>query len=140
MREIKFRVWDKNLKEMNYDDIEDIGQDDYWYDGETEVWNVLHDANTGQERFILMQYTGLKDNNGKEIYEGDVLRLWRSISKNGIKRGGYYKPLIVKYCDTWCQFVVEDYSTKDKYGVWQQFGAFEVIGNIYENPELLEVT
>ena len=64
--------------------------------------------------------------------------LWRSKGKNGQLRGEYCRPLVVEYCNVWCQFVVEDKSMKDKYGIWQQFGAFEVIGNIYENPELIE--
>ena len=87
--------------------------------------------------FILMQYTGLKDKNGKEIYEGDILRLWRSTGKNGELRREYYKPLLVEYCELWTQFVVVDKPNKIQMGIWKEFGAFEVIGNIYENPELL---
>jgi uncharacterized phage protein (TIGR01671 family) len=74
---------------------------------------------------ILMQYTGLKDKNGVEIYEGDV-----------VEAKGYYQD---KYIIEWVYDGWEIFDGKD--GVVADFDEWEkleVIGNIYENPELLE--
>mgnify|MGYP001431546297 CR=1 FL=1 len=71
------------------------------------------------------EYTGLKDKNGKEIYEGDI---WKS-SENGVECIG-----VVEYHD--CAFKVKYSHTSELLGFAVRYG--EVIGNIYSNPELLE--
>ena len=88
------------------------------------------------ENNILMQCTGLKDKNGKLIYEGDIL-------------GGTYGNLYVHYCDNCKQFELKanDYGCMACEGdiYWYELvesedeNELEVVGNIYENPELLEV-
>ena len=68
MREIKFRAWGKENKE--------IYEPDLIYDGKSAELNKspdLQDVDSNND--VLMQYTGLKDKNGKEIFEGDICRL-----------------------------------------------------------------
>lgn len=114
MREIKFRAWDKQEKLMAYN-VERIYDCDTLYPCRS-FGEVLDD----KERFIPMQFTGLKDKNGKEIYEDDL----------------------VEYDDG--KFKVFWYSL----GLWSITALMQntgidssdvvVIGNHYENPELLE--
>lgn len=80
----------------------------------------------------LMQSTGLLDKNGKEIFEGDIL------DYNGRK-------VIVKWHGSYAGFIYEFVDElKNRTAEWQplylSYYKFEIIGNIYENPELLEVT
>ena len=104
MRIIKFRAWHKNTKTMAYD-----------------VTPFQRDNNTE-----VMQYTGLKDKNGKEIYEGDLIKSER-----------HKYPHKIKY--TLGAFVGEMVKGKfEGYADGIFFDRFEVIGNIYENPELLK--
>jgi len=127
MREIKFRAWDTRIKKLWQ--VEELS----WCDPCFIVANPSLEYMDVQDRDFrtkrcpddikLMQYTGLKDKNSKEIYEGDILQ-WCNTT-------------IVK-----TKWVVE--STN---GGWYPFieqmltnrpSGFEVIGNIYENPELLK--
>ena len=122
-REIKFRVWGEANGMTT------------WEDDRYNVCELIADKKNGR---ILMQYTGLKDKNGKEIYEGDVLEFWTFISMSeGVKKVSYVKedggiyvfPMLYHdnsyyLCDAiWI-------SNKLEKGVF-------VIGNIYENPELI---
>lgn len=120
MREIKFKAWHKDKKcwisicpQSGYGLNLDNGQ--IYYNG----LNIT-------ERIDLLQYTGLKDKNKKEIYEGDILKdeenfLWKAV----VIDGGWAIEcidLIGMQCLT---------MTETRH--------FEIVGNIYENPELLEV-
>lgn len=69
---------------------------------------------------------------GKEIYEGDLLQVWRSVGAKGQLRGKYCYPLPVEYCTDWASFVVVDKPNKVQYIINQQFGAYEIVGTIYE--------
>ena len=119
-REIKFRVWDKLLREMNYIDLCDLAEgDDYWYDGETSVWEVMNDATGEQRRYVIQQYTGLKDKNSKEIYEGDIFHL-----------GDPNITYTVVYFDT--AFRGKQNGSSSYVGLDDWKGCIEVIGNICE--------
>lgn len=131
-REIKFRAWLKGRMVYITPD------DDYFIDGDGRLVKIEQIENgcnyQGFEDYEcnLMQYTGLKDKHGKEIYEGDIVKF-------------HYKRVIYK---------IGPVVWNDMFGSWdidctdfvayKSLGKFnsvsEVIGNIYENPELLEET
>lgn len=123
MREIKFRAWDKEHKEM----INLIG----WevQEGSTRITHSNHfNSDDGVWRgymwnsrdLILMQFTGLKDRNGVEIYEGDVLL--------------YEHP----YAGTWKEVVAYEPDKGAFSPLYKYHKTLTVLGNIYSTPELLK--
>jgi uncharacterized phage protein (TIGR01671 family) len=135
-REIKFRVWDSESK--NWYDFED-GFLDY-----KEMKNGQYIAYSDLiEELVLMQYTGLKDKNGKEIYEGDIVRAVYEEDEGG----GWHCDHKVRgkvYFDThWgVKFDCRD-ATQRVAEHWERiphtdFRNVEVIGNVYENSDLLQ--
>lgn len=122
MRDIKFRAWDSRLAKMTYTPI--IGNGRFYWG-----WEQLESdwSNLDEGKQYLMQYTGLKDKNGKEIYEGDIV--YHSYYKETGKM--IFDLSASAYRIEWL-----DGKTNEMYRVDQK--SFEVIGNIYENPELLK--
>jgi len=122
MREIKFRVWDAHKRMWTEYRIHDGVV--YFLDKSTGVWVGKYDKR--YKEFDLMQYTGLKDKNNKEIYEGDIVTL----------HNGKYK---VIFNSKEARFVLRD----DEFEMNIPFTnnnnkRMEVVGNIYENPELIK--
>lgn len=116
MREIKFRAWDKKQVWMLYKD-ESCGHTEY----EMHPIQAINKILAGEDKnLIFMQYTGLKDRNGTEIYEGDILNCRTLIIKT------------MKWSEL--QEVIEDII---QVYYFINYDELEVIGNIYENPELL---
>ncbi|MDH5085859.1 YopX family protein [Clostridium perfringens] len=137
-RELKFRVWDKTSDSMLYqDDFERVELDTknkmvtLIAEEESDKSHYVLDYEDGIEAEIL-QYTGLKDKNGKEIYEGDILSIKIYSGDKVIVEG----KTVVEFKDG-CFGVIWGHD-KAFLSLNSFFKAkFEVIGNIYENPELL---
>ena len=115
MREIKFREWETERKSMSYSTREDFD--------DMVGFRFLH---TEGGKRILMQYTGLKDKNGREIYEGDILKGLCPLRNEWVGNVKYLAPYYAIL-------------GKRSHLMLENFNDMRVIGNIYENPELLEV-
>lgn len=140
MKEIKFKIHDKELKESYILKLEELAEDDYWYDGETSMYEVLSDCNNEQERFVLLRYTGFKDKDGDPIYEGDIVQIHTIIAD--IKEGIWQESFCDEYdCSHYGWYINHKYSSycsNTGMGLWENAEHCEVIGNIYDTPELLK--
>lgn len=135
-REIKFRAWDEGNKKM-FTDVQFITSGDenndwilftsneqrYKVDGMT----IVFDNPYFRQQIKLMQYTGLKDKNDKEIYEGDLVI--KHVKDYGRSLKG---PFLVNWVRHRAGFNITD-SGKQEKTHW-----YEVVGNIYEQPELIK--
>ena len=120
-REIKFRAWHNQIKEMTHD---------------AQPINVFNEY-LAKEQFELMQYTGLTDKNGVSIYEGDIVK---TIDTNRFKclDGDLGIVSFTKGCFTLNspEYEYDQFVWLNRIGILGQYG--EVIGNIYENSNLME--
>ena len=127
-REIKFRAWHPLLCDM----FENV----VIADGKAlRRGYFATDLNTDfSDKLIVMQYTGFKDKNGKEIYEGDIAKLWFDEGEEV-----FWHSFLVKFFEGCfiCEFLQGDTEEYPIYEYWNDSQDLEVIGNIYENPELL---
>lgn len=160
-REIKFRAW--SLKDKILAEVENIN-----WSGKIHVCYKKGNPKSGyffggnyigddweKDEYVLMQYTGLKDKNGKEIYEGDIIKgqfkhydpildSWREDEKMGgivfWDLYGWRIEVIESLCEKERIGMVNyfDFSINGVYWASKEFEDIEVIGNRYENPELLQ--
>lgn len=113
MRQIKFRVWDEYSQEL-------FNIEDFYYFEEQGIHN--------SSECCLMQFTGILDKNGKEIYEGDCVQFTQHLF-NTPEEKFPVKIKEVKWLDWEGKWNLRETNAGES--------NFEVIGNIYENPELL---
>ena len=137
MRDIKFRVWDKETKHMHICG-EDV-HDEISFENETNkayYYNLQNGCGSLREDsvYILMQYTGLKDKNGKEIYEGDIIFIKGETKLLDIKGKVEYSNILAQFIITNTGSIVNEAEPLGNY----EEEDIEVIGNIYDNPKLLE--
>lgn len=115
-RIIKFRAWDRELKKMQMPET--------IINLEGETTKALKEISPF---LTLLQYTGLKDKDGKEIYESDILKTTAILASDKI--GNEYFNVVVKWSE--CRWVAN--GSLNSY----QCGISEIIGNIYENKNLI---
>ena len=149
MREIKFRAWDKKYGWM------DVGP--FWVENDGATWDDAQDRYDTPHReiertddLILMQYTGLKDKNGVEIYEGDIItrehvKLLSAAVLSALGRP-QEQPKAQNEAVVWLQgeagFYGEccgNHATPNYKSLINSHAVLEIIGNVHEHPELLVV-
>ena len=148
MRVLKFRIWDKENKQIHYCDAMGIMDNGIWFENS----NFDTDNHNDDEAADVMQFTGLHDRNGKEIYEGDILELVGGTCNFlpcGIyndQRYGIGDKMIVQKLKsgfTLCGMNMYDCDIPnrvgkvDNYTFWNHQSSLKIIGNIYKNPELM---
>lgn len=124
-RKIKFRIWKKSIKKYI-----DLTTFTITNDGEITalVSSNIIELVLSKDDYILEQYTGIKDTNGKEIYEGDIVTLcgeWEDIENDDCQ--------VVTFSGG-CFRIGDGYESE----AGRYLEDWRVIGNIHENPELLE--
>lgn len=115
-REIKFRAWDKKGKFM------EIVDDLQMFNNNLNVGLPSNEYFLGEDDVELMQYTGLDDKNGKEIYEGDIVKYENMTGKIMFLNGS---------------FIMSNFEETEEWELGVINAEIEVIGNEYDNPELL---
>lgn len=138
MRKFKFRAWDKVAKQWLWvtgiETAETSKSDGYTLEG------IFHDGDfLGHEDIVVTQYTGLKDEKGKEIYEGDIVHVVHEDGYEVVSQVEW--GLTSKWFGTYPAFAIAELESEmNSFSEIFDTGQYtiEVIGNIFENPELLE--
>lgn len=119
-REIKFRVWDIKNKEMLK--VQELDFEPTFYGGKIAIRLDQYNDYFDTEDMILMQYTGIDDKNGKEIYEGDIVKYENMTGKIMFFNGS---------------FIMSNFEETEEWELGVINEELEIMGNIYDNPELI---
>jgi uncharacterized phage protein (TIGR01671 family) len=131
----KFRAWDKikkrfyNGTNLNLNDYEEV-----YSDPAGIFFTGLHFLQKDENQYIIQQYTGLNDKHGKEIYEGDIVQYNQNSSYDNMD-------FIAKWSDDKLGFIFQSNSGDELLNQTPHLNRFkhlEVVGNIFENSELLK--
>ena len=139
-REIKFRVWNNNTKRYESKGFLTSSSEldnSYVLRGVMEFEQDEDDYNDDGENIVLEQFTGLKDELGKDIYEGDIVNI---IFKDDIDATEYLSVSKVIWSEISLRWEIPTRKDAD-FGLplnWGGYESLDVIGNIYENPELIK--
>ena len=134
MRKLKFRAWDSKTREMIIQgDLDRIDKILTYYELHTHVH--------------VMQYTGMKDKNGTEIYDCDICKVHvftQELGENlGVTEGDHEFIAQIKISDKGEGIILDNGKGSDSGPIWSYGGmheeSFEVIGNIYENKGILKL-
>ena len=120
----RFRAWDKEFKEMVQ--VDALVFEEQLIKATYKNGNVVKED---LKNYVLMQSTGLTDKNGKEIFEGDVVKM----AKDFYSEPTYYE--VVRHRGGAYRLESEQHGCE----LWLRHTDCEIAGNIYENPELVEV-
>ena len=129
----KFRAWittdvddeDNDIKSMTYD---------LAFTQSAPINELL------KREDYLMQFTGLIDKNGKEIYQEDIIKEW--IEDSALEENGFWWYGIVRFLNGQWKVLQSDFEDRDyddMHKLYEDFEILEVVGNSYENPEMLTV-
>ena len=131
MRDIKFRAWDKHLEDMEDSDFYLYIENGHLY----EVGRDGIDSDNLRHRYVLMQYTGFKDKNGTDIYESDFIKVPDHSYRT-------HDQEVKAYVDGRVNFNNGQWCVSRGFEYWEDlidiYESCEVVGNFYENPELVE--